>query len=197
MKCDVCGRTDDEYPIEHVYGHNLCNRHKMRYWRHGLLDNTRTIYDKNEIVINGDISYIVLYDKSGKKVGEATIDTEDVELCKQYKWHMRKSRNTYYAATTVNGGNKIFLHRLVLSYSGCDDVDHVDRNGLNNVKSNLRVVSRSKNIVNQDSRGYTETPSGRYAARVMRNYKQIYIGTYDTPEEAISAREQYIQANEI
>lgn len=161
--------------------------------RHGKCF-SRTIYDPNDYETNGDISILFLYDKNGKRVGQVIIDTEDLETCLAYKWHKKKSLNTDYATSTTKDGKKILLHRLVLGYDGELDVDHINRNGLDNRKSNLRTVPHSKNIFNQRKpmAGIFRVKSGRFRASICHNYKTIYIGTYDTKEEAIAERKKKV-----
>lgn len=79
-----------------------------------------------------------MYDKNCNFVNSALIDVEDVEKCRPYKWHIRKSNSTEYAITSLEGNKKIHLHRFVLDYDGELEVDHKNRNGLDNRKENLR-----------------------------------------------------------
>lgn len=167
---------------------SLCPKHLTQHYRYGhFLD--ETIYDKNKIVRLGDYAEIELKNKSLHVVGHAIIDLCDIERCSTLKWYMRKSRNTNYAMTTING-KKIFLHRFILNYSGLDDIDHIDRNGLNNKRTNLAICSHSDNLRNQhvSRKGIFQVKSGRYRATITKNYESIYIGTYDTFEEALAAR---------
>jgi len=103
---------------------------------------------------------------------------------------MKRGRHTDYAIATINEHEKIFLHRLILNYYGDEDIDHKDRNGLNNKKDNLKICSHSENLINQPVKrnGIFKVKSGRYRASITKDYKSIYIGTYDTFEEALSAR---------
>lgn len=189
MKCDVCGRDELECRIRYNNGMYLCPKHITQWYRHHeFLE--YTIYDSNEYIINDDCAEIVLRDKNCNILANAIIDLDDVEKCKKYKWHLKKDKNTSYVISTINEKEKIFLHRLVLGYNGELDIDHIDRNGLNNRKNNLRVCSRSDNIKNQSikRKGIKRVGSGRYQASITHNYKSIYIGTYDTFEEALEAR---------
>jgi len=157
--------------------------------RHGkFLD--KTIYDKNEYILHSDHAEIILLNKYGEFAGTCFIDIQDVSNCKKYKWHIRKSRNTNYAITTLNGGKPLFIHRLLLDYDGSDDIDHLDHNGLNNRKSNLCICSHSKNLTNQHNydNGIYKVKSGRYRSTIVKNGKTHYIGTYDTMEEALLNR---------
>lgn len=194
MKCDICGRTDLGCRIRKIKGMNLCPRHVTQYYRNGLF-NDNTIYQPNEYIIHDDYAEIGLKDKDCNVIGKAIIDLEDIEKCKQYKWHIRKSRNTQYAIASIKGyeNKKIHLHRLIMDYNGNLDIDHINMNGLDNRKSNLRIVTHSENKANNNSIGVKLVPSGRWQACICRNYKTIYIGTYDTKEDAMNARKECIK----
>lgn len=188
-ECQVCHRSEAECRIRTITGMNLCPRHITQYYRYGcFLD--RTIYDPNDYVLYDDCAEIILRNKDCEEVGRAIIDLEDVELCKKYKWYLRESLHTSYAMARLVGDKKIFLHRLITDYNGPNPIDHIDHDGLNNRRSNLRVCSTSENIFNQRNsrKGVRQVPSGRYVATIMKDYKAIYLGTFDTYEEAREAR---------
>jgi len=81
----------------------------------------------------------------------ALVDEEDYERLSRHRWYAYKSDNTYYARRNTRIGKKkqtgIQMHRDVLGLKPNDKkiADHRDFNGLNNCKSNLRVVSHSLN----------------------------------------------------
>lgn len=191
MVCEVCGRSNDECRIRKIRGMNLCPKHVTQLYRNGCFSD-KTIYDQNDYVIYEDYAEIILRNKSAEEVGRAIIDLDDVERCKQYKWHIRKSRNTLYAVATTDEKTKIHLHRFIIGYNGDYDVDHEDRNGLNNRKENLRVLSHSDNLRNQSPtrKGIKRVPSGKYQVVITKNYVGKYLGTFDTYEEALEARLQ-------
>lgn len=192
MKCDFCERTDTDCRIRRVNGKNYCPKHITRHYRGQDMD-ALSIYDKNDIRINDDHAEIVLRDKYGVIVASALIDLDDVERCRQYKWYARKTRNTYYAMASVAPNKKVFLHRFIMGYFGGDDVDHINRNGLDNRKSNLRIVTHQENACNNGASGVKLVGSGRYQASCCRNYKTIYIGTFDSYDEAVTARAEFIK----
>lgn len=189
--CAVCGREASCSAC----GMLLCHKHRSQWYRHHKFDDN-TIYAPNEYIIHDNYAEIVLRNKHSEDVGHALIDLDDVQLCKQYKWHMRKLN--YVIATVPNGtrasNDKVHLHRLI---SNCNDpsliVDHINRDPLDNRKCNLRIVNSQTNSTNNGGTGVIQVPSGRYQAHVMRHYKAIYIGTYDTYEEALQARKEFVE----
>ena len=194
MVCNICGRTDSECRIRKIKEMYLCPRHVTQYYRNGSFDDN-TIYQPNEYVIHDEYAEIILKDKNCNIIGKAIIDLDDIDKCKQYKWHIRKSRNTQYVIASVRGqeNKKIHLHRLIMNYNGDLDINHINMNGLDNRKLNLRIVTHSENKANNNSIGVKLVPSGRWQASICRNYKTIYIGTYNTKEDAIKARKEYIE----
>jgi hypothetical protein len=92
------------------------------------------------------------------------------------------------------------IHRLIaLAFLGLDIdnpkkvIDHVNRNKLDNQVSNLRLVSNQENQFNTNAKGYTKC-GNKYRVRIAVNDKSIYLGTFETKEEAHNA---YLQAKLI
>ncbi len=190
-KCVACNK--DAVCI--AKGMPLCSKHRSQWYRHHKFDDD-TIFSDNKYVLYNDRAEIILKDKNCNEVGRAIIDLDDVDKCKPYKWHLRQ-RN-YVIATIPNGtkssDEKIHLHRLISGYDGNDLViDHINRNPLDNRKCNLRIVNQQTNAANKGNSGVVLVPSGRYQAHVTRHYKNIYIGTYDTYDEAVAARNAFVE----
>lgn len=128
----------------------------------------------------------------------ALVDDEDYPIVCVWKWHARKEGNIYYARST--GVYQIFgswyLHRLILNPGGGEIVDHIDGNGLNNQKSNLRIVSESENRRNttapsRNTSGvrcvhYCKTKR-KWVAKYRTKGKVTHVGNFDTKEEAKEA----------
>lgn len=137
----------------------------------------------------------------------ALVDDEDFEYLNQWKWcaHRRDKKYTYYAMRTCykNGKKTLRMHNvLALRYiSDYKELDHIDRNGLNNCKNNLRICTRGEN--NHNTRNYGKYPKGvdktiykyeskknglveyvKYRSRISVNNKSIHLGYFDTIEEA-------------
>ena len=89
-----------------------------------------------------------------------------------------------------------FAHRLAWFYIykqfPIKALDHINRNKEDNRLSNLREISSKENSHNRDSKGYSfHKPTNKWMARIMTNYKEVYLGVFETKEEA---REAYLKA---
>jgi hypothetical protein len=74
-----------------------------------------------------------------------------------------------------------------------DCLDHIDRNPSNNKISNLRSITRQKNIFNRDFKGYTKikrVKKDKFKVGIILNGKYKHIGLYDTKEEASQAYQE-------
>jgi len=82
----------------------------------------------------------------------AIVDVEDYEVVSQYHWYTRKTSHNFYAVTHIYQDGKrttLAMHQLImLSYFG-QQVDHINGNGLDNRKKNLRVVTHQQNNFNR------------------------------------------------
>lgn len=76
------------------------------------------------------------------------IDSEDVELVSKYKWRIN---NSGYASATINR-KMLLMHRLIMGENSELTVDHINRNRLDNRKSNLRLVTRLMQAHNKTKR---------------------------------------------
>ena len=185
--CSFCGATegDTRIIVSKKFNTTVCRKHFLQLLRHNSVFVTR--YDKNTYDNCGDYCCINIFSKNGFIVGKALIDKEDVAKCSNYKWRLSHG----YAVAHESGTNKsVFLHRLILEYSGSDCVDHINHNKLDNRKINLRVISHSANTANREIKytGIMKTKSNRFQCTVWFNYKRYYLGTFDTREEALAAK---------
>lgn len=76
------------------------------------------------------------------------VDDEDFDFLSQYRWYSQVGKGTFYAHTKID--NKwVYVHRLLAKTPIGMFTDHIDGNGLNNCKSNLRIVSVRENNLNR------------------------------------------------
>lgn len=122
----------------------------------------------------------------------AIVDTEDYDHLSKHKWCATKNSQTFYACR-ARRGKKVFMHRLIANAPAGLLVDHIDGNGLNNQKHNLRLCTITQNARN---RGPNRNASSRYKgiswskcckkwqARIRPNRKTIHLGLFDNEIQA-------------
>lgn len=183
-RCDVCGRMLNKQIKSH--GYILCNKHYKQFKKYGkfLDNNPRTIYDKNEYHIKGDVTYIDLYDKQCNVIAQAIIDTEDLDKVQYIKWKL--SGSGYAMNTPKFKGSSKHMSREILGTK--EYVDHINHNTLDNRKKNLRIVTKSQNQMNSNYKGVTETKNKTYYAHIKIDGKMINLGVYVFKDEAYFAR---------
>lgn len=129
----------------------------------------------------------------------AIVDDADHEMLARYRWFAQPKRATVYAhRNIVRDGfpTTRFMHHDVLgSLPPGMWVDHINGDGLDNRRVNLRFASPTENArnkrVRKDSgtgiKGVRRRPSGRWTARICVNGCQIWLGTFNSPEDAAAA----------
>jgi hypothetical protein len=175
----------------------LCSSHKAYYWKHGTLPE-RAKTASNKIEVKEDTFEIILTDRFSNEKGRATVDLEDLEKVRNYKWYL--TSHGYCAHRSAENGI-IYLHRLILGLNKEEEeiIDHIDNNKLNNKKVNLRKCSYEENAMNRYSRKEKPSSSGFrgvywfekdevWTATIVIKSKEIRIGSFKTKEEAIAAR---------
>ena len=142
----------------------------------------------------------------------AIVDDEDFEWMSKFKWHCQpKSNGRLYART---GTKKVYMHRVLLNASPDVYVDHIDGNGLNNTRANLRLCTREENqhntpIRSDSTTGYKgvsfDKRRNRFSVEINKDKKRIRIGNFENVldaaraynEAAIKYHGQFARLNEI
>ena len=133
----------------------------------------------------------------------AIVDKKDFDFLNQFKWFAYKSDNNFYAKRSViafeNGIKKtktIRMHRFILKAKKGQYVDHVNHNGLDNRRKNLRLCSNAENIRNQRKRAcntsgfrgvYWHGQTQKWIAQIKVNYKGIALGYFENKIDAAIA----------
>lgn len=125
----------------------------------------------------------------------ALVDDADYDLVVAAgKWHAGSEGSRFYARRSYQReGNRwsVRMHTLV---TGWDFVDHINGDGLDNRRQNLRPADDSKNSMNRGMR--SDNTSGfkgvvrrgsRWMARIKLHDRRTYLGTFATPQEAAHA----------
>lgn len=129
----------------------------------------------------------------------AVVDVLDYDRVNNHSWFaIDKGENTLYAGRNHwKGGKRLTqtMHNFILGTSNTI-IDHIDMDGLNNTRSNLRECTNQENCMNQRNKKNTSSKykgvslvkvSGRYKAAIGFNYKTIYLGSFDSEVEAAKA----------
>lgn len=144
--------------------------------------------------VEGSIAYVPLTQNRF-----AVIDADDIPLVVGINWQMHKSpgKNSIYARAEIDG-KMTRMHHLILPITQGQFVDHIDGDGLNNRRSNLRLSSLSQNTINSDTkigisgyRGVSHDARRRgkkwRASLSPEKGRRVSLGLFDTAEEAARA----------
>jgi len=147
-------------------------------------------------------------------IKQAFIDDEDFELVNKYHWNYVKQGYAYgYKLPFVKGTKLIFMHRLImgLTYGNKLQVDHIDHNGLNNQRNNIRTATHRQNTWNTSSgknslskylgvtvmiprkivAGKLKIYPKMYQARIKINDKTTHLGLFKNEEDAARKYDEY------
>jgi hypothetical protein len=131
----------------------------------------------------------------------ALVDDEDYDKLVGRRWykHTNNGRCNYAQADiSWRPHKRVWMHRLVMDAPQGLEVDHINGNGLDNRRDNLRLCTRSQNACNKaksHNRGLTSRHKGVSTGRWGKNWqanitiqsRKIYLGTYDTEMDAVLA----------
>lgn len=132
----------------------------------------------------------------------AIVDDCDADLA-DFSWNVEsKKGKTVYAKRTDENGNHVYMHRIILGRmlpNGLERhelVDHVNRNGVDNQRKNLRKATKAQNMGNtglnpnntSGARGVGYAANrGKFRAQITINHKQVFLGYHDTFDDAKAA----------
>ncbi len=131
----------------------------------------------------------------------AKVDPGDYDALRKYEWFAVKGRNTFYAVrqkSIVRSARRsiVQMHREVIQARKGYVVDHMNQNGVDNTRVNLREATHAQNNTNRGKRrvaassrykGVSLTKGSgkvRWLARINVNGKGVYLGRFDDEVEA-------------
>lgn len=132
---------------------------------------------------------IALWRRDGTIAEHALVDAEDIEL-ERFRWNM----NHGGYAVRGEGGRAVLMHRVIAAAPTGLQVDHINRNRLDNRRCNLRLTDHSGNVRNcsrnrRNTNGYkgVRRQGNRWGARLKCDGEWCCLGWFKTPEEAAVA----------
>jgi hypothetical protein len=124
----------------------------------------------------------------------AVVDAADYEWLSKYKWTALVVGDKVYAIRS-HKGKTILMHREIMQPAQGMVVDHIDGNGLNNCRGNLRVCTPQQNTFNSRPRPKKskfkgvryDAETGKWIAEITHNGIKYHLGTFATEVEAARA----------
>ncbi len=136
----------------------------------------------------------------------AWVSPEDYVVLAKYAWWSQEHHGRCYAHRTEYIGGEgykqvnIPMHRQIMAAPEGMTVDHVDRNGLNNHRSNLRLLTDADNKRNCRRLGksvfrgvYPSATAGKWCARYSDKNKTVYLGTFENEQAAALGYNKAVQ----
>lgn len=179
------------------YGRGYCSLHHRRWAKWG---NPRALRKRTrgKAWVTDGIGYIEL-----TRGLVATVDVSDLPALSSHCWYAgKRGQNKWYAIRRIGklDGRDIFeyMHRALLVPEAGLEVDHINGDGLNNRRSNLRVCTHVQNGANKEKRsGFTSRYKGvsrlaphrekQWHSRIYYNRRVVLLGNYRTERGAAIA----------
>lgn len=122
----------------------------------------------------------------------ALVDDDDYERVSQHRWCAKKDHKTHYATRCVYLPGKETtqsLHRFILNAPPKTQIDHINGNGLDCRKENLRYCNHQQNCVNRfglSKKHYKgiRKSKNRWTASICVMGRQMYLGSFASQELA-------------
>jgi len=171
----------------------LCSKHYQQVNKHGHTH--RTIYDPNIFEIDGDLCLIHIFYKDGGLKCKVKIDSNDLKNVNTLKWTIGSHG---YAENVTT---RTLLHRLILGHIPDGyEVDHINRDKLDNRDCNLRIVSRTQNAANiginiANKSGFKGvcwvSRAKKYVTQVSKDGERLFHGYFDNKIDAARAYDKH------
>ena len=130
------------------------------------------------------------------------VDDSDYAWLSKVKWHAAERKGLVYALRQ-HGGKWVRLHNAIMNPPPGLQVDHLNRNPLDNRRSNLRLCTISENMQNQRISPHSSRFKGVsyrkdracWRAQIRINGKVTHLGNFETEGEAAEAYNEAAKAH--
>jgi hypothetical protein len=126
----------------------------------------------------------------------AIVDAADYEWLSRYRWQaLGTPSGCFYASRAIPGRGRISMHRAIMNPPPGMLVDHINGNGLDDRRANLRICTPAQNCANRRPQSGRASPykgvspigNGKYSAQIGYQGKIIWLGTFEDEIEAAKA----------
>lgn len=152
------------------------------------------------------VRYGYSFRRIGLSRGEyAIVDAKDYGWLSKHNWYVLEGQRTLYAYRRVRvrkGGKQgaISMHREIMGAAAGELVDHVNHNGLDNRRANLRKATRAQNAQNRRKprvksksiyKGLSwQKGQGKWSVRLQANGEHRSFGVFQDEREAAKAYDE-------
>lgn len=135
--------------------------------------------------------------------GHVLVDDADWELVSQHQWRCHEPVKGYPYAFYGEHRRTVFLHRLIMGAAAGQQVDHINGNGLDCRRANLRICDAAQNQWNSKLRSdnrsgfkgvHAQSPDGKWTVTIKVRGRLIYLGHYDNVDDAARAYDRAARA---
>lgn len=132
----------------------------------------------------------------------ALVDDEDYEKLNKYKWTALFCKWEIIYAVRSENNSSVLMHRQILDAHKGITVDHINHNGLDNRRENIRLATVSENNMNRGKTkknksgykgAYFDKRKRKYRTTIRKNNRTIHIGYFDTAIEAARAYDNAVK----
>ena len=128
----------------------------------------------------------------------ALVDDKDYEFIIQWDWGILDQHSKVQYAITRGSGKRYLMHRIILESKDGEITDHINGDGLDNRRSNIRTCTQAQNSMNSVKRKkdatshykgvcylpYKKSVKDAYVASIRVKGKNIRLGRFDVEEDA-------------
>lgn len=121
----------------------------------------------------------------------AIVDDVDYELLNQWKWYAHKNGRVFYATRHISKTKSLKMHQEIIGETPGFVCDHINGDGLDNRRDNLRTVTNRQNLQNRHVESSSKYPGvhwhkaiRRWQAQITINGYRKYLGVFISEEDA-------------